>query len=196
MEGVSIPENESGTWKISKFTVSKEEAQVFNMRASSSSSLRGQYMYEGSYTRLTNNGHVIMSDTPQEMSEHSTFVRKAKGNVLINGLGIGMVLKNVLLKPNIDSVVVVELSEDVINLVGDFYKDHRLSIHHADAFKWTPPKGTKFHAIWHDIWPDKSIDNIADMSRLHRRYARWLMTGGFQDSWARKELKYRARKKR
>jgi len=196
MEKVDIPEGKSGNWEIRKFSVSKTAADRFNMRACFSSSLRGQYMLPGDYTQLAHNRKIIMSDTFNEMSEHSGFVRMAKGHVLINGLGIGMVLKNVLLKPSVATVWVNEIEQDVIDLVGRYYPDVRVTIFKQDAFTFKPcDKTIKFDAIWHDIWPDKCSDNLLEMAKLHRRYSQWLAPGGFQDSWAKKEIKYYSRKR-
>lgn len=192
MKKVDIPAGKIGNWEVKKFSVSKLEADIFNMRACFSSSLRGQYISPGDYTRLVHNGNVIMSDTPNEMSEHAIFVRMATGKVLINGLGIGMVLKNILLKSSVTDVWVNEIDQDVIDLVGQHYQDARLAIFKQDAFTFKPcDKTLRFNAIWHDIWPNKCTDNLIEMAKLHRRYSKWLAPGGFQDSWARSTLKYR-----
>ena len=130
-----------------------------------------------------------MSDTPDEMKDHARFVREATGHVLINGLGIGMVLKNVLAKESVCTVTVNEISEEVIKMVAPHYSCECLTINHADAFTWKPAKGIKFDSIWHDIWADKCTDNLPEMTRLHRRYARWLNPEGYQGSWGKEQIK-------
>lgn len=189
LQQVAIPVGQRGLWEVQQFTVSEDEAKFQNMRAAFSFTDRGQYIRPGTYTRLMRSGKVIMSDTPSEMNDHSYFVRKAKGYVLINGLGLGMVLKNVLAKPEVETVIVNELSQDVIGLVAPHYQDDRLCVNHADALMWKPPRGIVFNAIWHDIWDDKCESNLQEMSKLHRRYARWLAPGGYQASWGREEIK-------
>lgn len=104
------------------------------------------------------------------------------GEALINGLGIGMVLKNVLLKDEVEEVTVVERSADVIALVAPHYRDPRVTVVHADAMEYAPPKGKRFDAVWHDIWTFVCADNLPQMHRLHRRYGR---RAAWQGSWSR-----------
>lgn len=194
MEKVNLPEGQSGDWKIEIFEVSEQEAQFDNIR--NLINARSRYMSPGRYTRLTYCGRVIMSDTHDEMYDHQFFVHRAKGNILINGLGIGMVLKNVLLKPEVDLVIVNELSEDVIKLVASHYQDPRLTINHTDAFTWKPKNGLKFDNIWHDIWISRCTDNLEDMKKLCRRYGKWKTPNGYQGCWSREQLEYYKRKER
>lgn len=46
----------------------------------------------GKYVRLLHKNEVVMSDTNMEKRTNSKFVINAHGNVLIGGLGIGMIL--------------------------------------------------------------------------------------------------------
>ena len=127
-----------------------------------------------------------MSDTTAEQRDHIEPVYKAKGHVLINGLGIGMVLMNCLEKPEVTRATVVERSQDVIDLVGPYYKKKygkRVEIIKADALTYTPPKGIRYGMVWHDIWSDICGDNYEQMKKLHRRY------GGkcdWQGSWSKR----------
>jgi hypothetical protein len=184
---VNIPEGESGGWKIEKFSVSEEEAKIFNIRASFSFTNRGQYIEPGDYTKLTYQGRVIMSDTPSEIRDHLWFINKANGNVLLNGLGLGVALQAVLQNEDVNKVVVNEISEDVIKLVSPSFKSDRLIINNIDAFKYKP-NGMRFDYIWHDIWADICKDNLLEMKALHRRYGHWLQGDKIQGSWRRESL--------
>lgn len=122
---------------------------------------------------------------PQKKKDHIHAVFKAKGHILINGLGIGMVLNACLLKPEVAHATVIEISQDVINLVADHYNRKfpgKVEIIHADAFEYTPPKNKKFDMVWHDIWPDICPDNLPEMTQLHRKYAKRTT---WQNSWAK-----------
>ena len=179
---VDVPDGVSGHHKIETFIVSKEDVKN-NFRGM----LRPmEYVPEGTYKRLLFGREVIMSNTSMEINSNYTFMRKATGKVLINGLGIGMVLTEILKKPDIAEVWVVEKFEDVIKLVGPtFEKDPRVKIIHADAMEYKPPKGMKFDCVWHDIWTNMCTDNLEDMKILHRRYAnrtKW------QGSWQKEYL--------
>ena len=142
---------------------------------------------KGKYKRLLINGRCIMSNTPDEIKDFSRFVSRAKGSILINGLGLGVILKALLSKADITDITVVEISEDVIELVGPTYlSDRRVSIINADAFEFKPPKGKRYNAVWHDIWNYITSDNLPEMSRLHRKYGR---IADYQESWCRDRCK-------
>lgn len=178
---VSVPEGKSGKWSIEKFTIGQEERlSIFNLRLA----MHGRSIPPGTYTRLLCEGRgVIMSDTPAERRDHYSFVRAARGHVLINGLGIGMCLNAALAKPEVTKATVVELDEDVIRLVAPHYlSDPRVEIVHADAYEYAPPKGIRYGAVWHDIWDSICADNLEDMKKLHRKYGR---RADWQGSWAR-----------
>jgi len=144
-------------------------------------------MLAGKYKKLTENGEVIMSNTPAEISDHLSFIWKAEKSesVLINGLGLGVALTEILKSEAPKDITVIEKSEDVIKLSAPtFLKDPRVTIIHADAFEWKPPKGKRYNAVWHDIWDNICADNLPGMTKLHRKYGR---RTDWQNSWA-KEL--------
>lgn len=168
---VSVPEGTSGAWRVEQYEVPADRWQGFR-----------RVVPPGRYTRLTRNGKVIMSDTPDEKRDHMWFAQRARGNVLINGLGLGMVLGAILRKLEVSSVTIIENSPDVIRLVAPSYRDPRVTIIEADALEWRPAPGQRYDAVWHDIWDDICADNLPEMHKLHRRYGR---RAAFQGSWAR-----------
>lgn len=104
----------------------------------------------------------------------------------MNGLGLGVVLKNILLKSSVTDVIVVEISQDLIDLISPFYTDPRVTYICSDALTYKPPRGKKYSMVWHDIWDNISGENIPDMKLLHRKYARWAR---WQGSWCEEECK-------
>lgn len=185
MEKVKIPEGISGPWSINHFEITEEQARFENMRMSFKG-FGGRYVIPGKYTSLVRSGCIIMSDTPAEMRDHREFVRQAKGNVLINGLGIGMCLQAVLDKPEVLCVTVVEKSKDVIALVGDHYNDKRLTIYNDCAFTFKPSLGIRYNTVWHDIWDNITSENLPEMTKLHRKYGK---RTDWQGSWCQHECK-------
>lgn len=169
IENVKIPEGASGPWAVQRFIVSKQEAEMERLRSIFSG---GRGVPEGEYTRLVRGGTVVMSDTPDEKRDHYEAVRRATGNVLINGLGLGMVLRAALNKPGVNRITVVELDKNVISLVAPHYADARVEIVNANAFDYQPPKGVRYDAVWHDIWDHITADNLPEMTRLKRKYSR------------------------
>ncbi len=182
---VNIPEGISGDWSVKRFTVTSNGEKMERIRSIFSFSSRGRYTPEGEYTKLSRGGLVIMSDTPDEIKDHYSMIIEAKEHVLINGLGLGVVLQGCLDKPEVTHATVIEKSQDVINLVGKYYQDKygdRLTIINEDAFTYKPPKGTRYGAVWHDIWDNICEDNLPEMMKLHRKYGRH---AEWQGSWCR-----------
>ena len=139
----------------------------------------------GEYKQLTRNGKVVMSNTQAEIRDHLFFIFRAKkgGNILINGLGLGVALSAILESKEVKTVTIIEKSEDVIKLVGpSFSHDDRVKIICADAYIWKPPKGVKYDVVWHDIWDSICTDNLEEMKTLHRKYGRRC---NWQGSWCR-----------
>jgi hypothetical protein len=179
---IDIPDGKSGDWSVETFEVSKEAAEFENMRAMFSYSART--IDPGTYKKLKRNGTIVMSNTPVEIDDFRRFVSFAHGDILVNGLGLGVLLKALLNKPEDKSVTVIEKSEDVIKLVAPYIKDKRVKIIHADAFTWKPPKIQKYDYVWHDIWDNICSDNLVEMSKLHRKYGK---RTEHQYSWCREK---------
>lgn len=159
---VSIPTGSRGAWRIERRTFGRD----------SLAAIRERNFAPGTFTQLWRGPTLVMSDTPAEMRDHVSFVRSATRHVLIAGLGIGMCLNAVLLRPAVTSVTVVELDADLIALVGPHYADQRVTIVQADVMTWQPPKGVRYGAAWFDIWDHISADNLPEMKTLSRRFGR------------------------
>ncbi len=149
----TVPEGTRGPWRVERFTVTQKDVAIYNLRLAFSPGMGGRQVPPGTYTRLMRGTTLVMSDTPAERRDHSYAIRMAKGDVLVNGLGLGLVATAMLAKPEVTSVTVVEKSADVIALVAP-HLDPRLAIIEADALAWTPPKKANYGAAWHDIWDD------------------------------------------
>lgn len=174
---VDVLDGVSGDWRVETFEVEKPSVYLL---------IKGRPITPGIYKRLMYKSQVVMSNTPAEIRDFMSFVWRAKGNVLINGLGLGVVLKAILQKSDVESVTVIELSEDVIKLVAPYFADPRVTIVQADAMTWKPPKDIRYNAVWHDIWTYVCEDNLDDMKILHRRYGRKC---DWQASWCRDQLR-------
>lgn len=177
MQTVTVPEGSLGPWTVKRFTV--EALDLGNLRMA----LDGRGCQPGTYTQLLHkNRGVVMSDTTAEQRDHYEFQHRARGHVLINGLGLGMCLAAALAKPEVTAATVVEIDADVIALVGPHYTDPRVEIVHASAYDYQPPKGVRYGAVWHDIWDSICADNLPEMAKLHRKYGR---RTDWQGSWGK-----------
>ena len=103
-------------------------------------------------------GEVVMEDTPFELNNHLDFMLKAKGHVLVTGLGLGCVIRGMLANGHVDHVTCIERSQDVLDLVAPHMPaTDRLEIIKADALEWTKGTTQRFDCAWHDIWTDRDV---------------------------------------
>ena len=86
-----IPEGTRGSAKIEHFTVSPADASRSKLRALLDN--RSHMMLcPGRHARLLVDGELVMSDTMMEKDSNRRLIEKARGHVLIGGLGLGMVI--------------------------------------------------------------------------------------------------------
>ena len=190
-----LPEGKKGVAEISHFVVDEDAAKWSRLRSAINGG-REEPVEPGKYARLSINGGLMMTNTQMEQNSNCRVLHRATGNVLIAGLGIGMILLPILAKPEVKSVTVIEKYQDVIDLTelhlrasaGENAK--KLCIIQADIFDWKPAKGVKFDTIYFDIWPDISPDNLPEMTRLHRRFSHYKAPLCWMDSWMRSKTKY------
>lgn len=98
-----------------------------------------------------------MFDTLHERWMNRTTVVHAKGDVLLGGLGMGMILWPILRKRGVRSVTVLEMNPNVPALVLPTLAKaegiHKLRVIEADARTWRPEGGQLFDYIWLDCVP-------------------------------------------
>lgn len=184
-----VPVGKSGPWEVSRLEVTQEASEMDSLRALINGHMR--YARPGTVTQLLRNGTVVMSDTVDEMHDHYP-LRRRTGRLLVNGLGLGCGLRLALASPGVTHVDVVEVSSDVLALVGPSLADYGdlVTLHHADAFTIQWPVGTRWDYAWHDVWDDISTDNLrgpGSYAALHRKYGRRVDAQG---SWAFELARY------
>lgn len=165
-----IPEGESGLWYVKRWSIKNP-----TLAPGPNHTVRlidpGTYTCLLRYTDATlhKGGELVMHDVKQELVKHLIFMMRARGRVLITGLGLGCVLRGVLLNPAVESVVVVENSPDVIKLVWPHIAHAgRATLVTADATEYTKHvKGGEFDCAWHDLWVDEEPENSRCLQVLH-----------------------------
>ena len=88
------------------------------------------------------------------------------------------------------TVTVIEISQEVIDVVAQHIADDRATFTPMRIKMDATKKGMCWNVVWPDIWNDICADNLSEMEKLHRRYARRC---DWQGSWCRVECQ-RARK--
>ena len=126
-----------------------------------------------------------MHDFPHEINQHMIFMLRARGEVLVSGLGLGCVVRGLLANPEVKRVTVLENSPDELRLVHPYMeRSDRLEIIDAEAETWIKSNSErKFDCAWHDLWIEEKeghhhlqVKHAELMTALHGRVA-------FQGAW-------------
>ena len=120
---------------------------------------------------LTEDGSVWMSPAISELESMQAGIEKGVGKCLTMGLGIGFLPYLWLQKDNVESVTIVELNQDVIDLFEKYIRpqfktDKKLEIIHGDAFDYYNEKFlNQFDYVYLDFW-ESSGDGLGFYTRL------------------------------
>jgi len=204
-------ELQSETYKINRISLSEDAVFIEKMRNRENYWLVAGLKADFPYVRLIkkggafSGGGIMMSDTPMERNTNYEFVQKANGDVIIFGLGLGLVILPLLKKENVKSILVVELHQDLIDLVEPILKVHdvenKLTIVQGDCFEFHNkiPKEKKFDSIYGDIWIDICTDNYEEMKILTKNWKNRVNRSNpnsFIDHWLKDHLKNQIQKEK
>lgn len=199
-----LQEGECGDAKIQHVSVSPTQARMSSIRSMFSGD-SGDAVTSGTYAHLRVKGRLVMSDTRMERNTNYEFLRHASlagGDILVGGLGLGMILVPLAQMRNVLSITVIEKSSGVIELVESSLRSHlnqmnssevALRICQGDILEWKPPKGRKWDVIYFDIWPDICMDNLVGITKLKRKFGRRLNRDNlyaWMGAWMEKRLRY------
>ena len=167
-----IPDGESGDYKVEVCTELVGESSWLNY-------VNYRSIGAGTYTVLFRKyGESwlnIMQDTSQEYDEHAWLIPKMSGDILIAGLGLGVVNVGLLANDAVTSVTIIEKEQDVIDLVwDDCAKDDRFTLIHADINTWEIPEGSSWDAGWFDTWltTDEKLSDY--QTRMTNKYGSYI----------------------
>ncbi len=182
-----------GKWEVEKHTVTAADVtqQVGSMYST------GRYTPAGTYAGLQRSrvgflDHIsrtlVMSDAPDELRDlFEPIYRASLGDVrtvLIHGLGLGCFVKGLTSFDHIESIDIVEIDEELIELMpplASWLRDPRVTIHHDDAYTRKWPVGSHWDVVWHDLWDDLDVDNLSTgYAKLNRRFGG---RSGWQGAW-------------
>lgn len=165
-----LPERSIGGFAIKKATLSKGTfIRTY---------YPGGYFYHDKLNRdfptvrLTEEkGGVWMSDTPMEQEALRIPSIIARGDVLIIGLGLGL-LPTLIKTRNemVDTILIIERSPEVANLVYDKIKSRKTSLLLGDGEAYLAALGRKFDFIFIDVWgsiiqPMKDIEHWTSLAK-------------------------------
>lgn len=183
-----------GQTAISTFEYKAKDNALWHMRTAMNGIRPPE---DGKYVRLHVNGELMMSDTAMEKDSNRGFINAANGEVLIAGLGIGLIIYNALLNPEVKHITIIEKYQEVIDLVKPFFENTRITIIHADIMEWRPAKAKKYDTIYFDIWPTICTDNLKEIKFLHNAFKGKLNRTNpdcWMNSWMKEKLQRENRK--
>jgi len=180
------PKPEGDGFYIHHYVMTEEKARHYSMMGDLQRDWTKRGLEAGTYCVLSEKRNSWndqrMSDTWLERYTNHDVLRKAKGRVLLAGLGIGMLPVALCQKPEVDQVVVLEIEPQVIALVEPYIRHPKLTILLADAYR-PPTIGKVFDTIYLDIWKGICSDNWTQMKPLLALYRRFAAKGAVVTGW-------------
>ena len=185
----------SGDWTI---RIKQNDHPIFSSRP----------IPPGQFITLLYKDEIMMSDTPAEIYDFKKCIDKTLKHgyksALIGGLGLSLHATLLNGCPSINTIDIVEISDDIINLNKDIiYEmndecginghvrkengDSIMNVIKGDIFEYQPTR--KYDLIWLDIWLTISSDNLEEMKKLKDKYKPFLNKGGYIACWCEKECR-------
>ena len=142
----------------------------------------GFFKEKFSYLALCEGQNVWMSLNPNEIETMKPFIKKAKGEVLVLGLGMGYVPFMMANKNEVKHITIVEKDPNIINLFNkvlfpSFTNKNKISVVQDDAIHYLNAK-KKYDYIFADLWhnPDDGLDLFIKLKRINNHIDCWLET--------------------
>lgn len=164
----TLAAQEFGLWSIEKRAAPESEPHGAMFRA-----LIGgpEQTVLGRITEATMHqppGEIVMEDSTQELSRHLPIWLRARGRVLITGLGLGCVVRGLLASPQVERIDVIELDRDILRIVGaEFAHEPRVTLVHGNALTCKMP-GKHWDFAWHDLWCEGSTLQLLHLKLIGR----------------------------
>ena len=138
-------------------------------------------------------GEIVMEDSDTELRQHLQIWMRARGRVLVTGLGLGCVVRGLAAKDEVERIDVIEIDRAIIDAIGpEFEADPRVHIVEDDA-RTHRVNGRRWDFAWHDLWVDES-GGEEHLQRVHIEVlARFRAACAAQGAWKLPRLAKRLR---
>jgi len=153
----------------------------------------GKYGFDYPLMRLREGDGLWMSDSQLEVESLLTPIAMARGDVLVGGLGIGLLPVFIRNKRSVSKIDIVEINQDIIDTVFDQIFNRKMRVIHDDIFHYLETTSERYDFIHIDIWPD-ILAPIRETERVRRAASRCLKPRGRTWVWL-EELCERVRNK-
>ena len=143
----------------------------------------GYFENKFSYLALTEGNNIWMSLNPNEIETMKPYINKARGNVLVLGLGMGYVPFMLSLKNCVKSITIVERDQEIINLFNEliypsFPNKEKIKIIKGDAVEYTrkAQKEATHDYVFADLWHDSEdgLPLFVSLKRINKDIDCWL----------------------
>ena len=143
----------------------------------------GYFDNKFSYLALTEGNNIWMSLNPNEIETMKPYINKARGNVLVLGLGMGYVPFMLSLKNCVKNITIIERDQEIINLFNEliypsFPNKEKIKIIKGDAIEYARKAQKEatpdyvFADLWHD--PEDGLPLFVELKRINRDIDCWL----------------------
>ncbi len=139
----------------------------------------GYFKEKFSFLALYEKQNIWMSLNPNEINTMKPYIERAKGNVLVLGLGLGYYPFMISLKDDVTSVTIIEKDKDIIDLFNEnifpnFPHKEKIKVIHDDAFKYLEKnKNNHIHDyVFSDIWhnPEDGLPLFNKIVKYEKSY--------------------------
>lgn len=183
---VDVPEYHHDGVDIEQFVITEDQAWLDQLRTAANPQRPDRSIQVGTYTRLSVDGILWMTDTPAEIRDllevDDAMGRANGGSMLIVGLGLGVVLNRAIVGHGMQWIDVVEREQRVIDAVGPYYQalaelnGITLNIYCEDIHRLRVPTSRRWDVGFFDIWADIDSDDMPEVTRLRKRFSKRLGT--------------------
>ncbi len=176
-KNIKIPNKRIGSWELRTESYKPYRGVVcddMQIEGYKEFSPLGFFTEEFFFPAVLENSNEWMTLTPVDLDTSVEAIEKAHGKVVTFGLGLGYYAYMASRKEEVDSVTVIEKSEEVISLfkseiLPQFDCGHKVRIVNSDAFEYAertmPKEGYDFAFV--DTWRDAS-DGLPMYERMKR----------------------------
>lgn len=139
----------------------------------------GYFKERFSYLALYEKQNIWMSLNPNEINTMKPYIEKAKGNVLVLGLGLGYYPFMISLKDDVKSITIIEKDKTIIdlfdeNIFPNFPNKEKIKVVYDDAFKYLEKhkNNHEFDYVFADIWhnPEDGLPLFSKIAKYEKEY--------------------------
>lgn len=180
----SVKPQDFGLWRIERIPASATAKLIDETTIAMSLRTVGwpHYTMLSRFTEKTLHrvrGDIVMEDSRIELRKHLPIWMKARGRVLVTGLGLGCVVRGLLANRDVDRIEVVEIDRDICRIVGrEFAGNARVGLTLGDALDEDVVDGM-FDFAWHDLWQEDDGLALTHADLFHRYSDRCFAQGAW-----------------